>query len=283
MTATALPTATDGRGAFEVAEQAVRAAGATIMASLPQMSLPVDQRTVIVSNKAGWNNIVTNVDHAAEEAILAILDPAYPQDAILAEESGAREGSSGYSWCIDPLDGTRNFASGVPHICVNLALSHGDDVVLGLTYDPVRDELFHAIKSGGAFLNGQSISISEQTELIECVLGTDIGYKAGEGKLLFSMLADLWPGVQSVRMMGSAALGVAYAAAGRFEMYIHHHVQPWDIAPGLLLVREAGGIATDLHGVFAYPASGCIVAASPSVHAKFMQLTDSSDWRLTQR
>ncbi len=282
MPATTLPTANDGRGAFEVAEQAVRASGAVIMAHLPEMSLPPAQRTVRVSNKGGWNNIVTDVDHAAEKAILSILDLAFPHDAILAEESGSRDGTSGYSWCIDPLDGTRNFASGVPHICVNLALSHGDNLVLGLTYDPVRDEMFHAIEGGGAFLNGQRISVSEQSALRECIVGTDMGYKGDEGKLLLAMLENLWPGVQSVRMMGSAALGVAYAAAGRLEMYVHHYVQPWDIAPGLLLVREAGGIATDLRGTFAYPASGCIVAASSGVHAAFMRATEGSNWRSAQ-
>jgi myo-inositol-1(or 4)-monophosphatase len=282
LTATALPTSTNGTAAFEVAERAVRAAGAVIMASFPEMSRPVDQRTVQVFNKEGWNNLVTDIDHAAEKAILSVLDAAFPHDAILAEESGSRVGTSGYSWCIDPLDGTRNFASGIPHFGVNLALTQGDRVVLGLTYDPVRDELFHAIENGGAFLNGEPISISEQTELPECILGTDMSYKAEEGKLLLRMLADLWPGLQSIRMMDSAALGLAYAAAGRFEIFVNHHVQSWDIAPGLLLVREAGGIATDLRGNAAHPASGNIIAASQAVHDKFMQATESSAWHQAQ-
>jgi myo-inositol-1(or 4)-monophosphatase len=280
--ATTLPTAVGGRGTFDVAEQAVRAAGAVILAAFPEMTRPIAQRTVQISNKAGWNNIVTDVDLAAEKAILNVLDSTFPGDAILAEESGAREGTSGYSWCIDPLDGTRNFASGIPHLAVNLALSHGDRIVLALTYDPIRDEMFHAIDGGGAFLNGEPISISEQTDLPECVLGTDMSYKAEEGKLLLSMLADLWPGLQSIRMMDSAALGLAYAAAGRFEIYVNHHVQPWDIAPGLLLIREAGGIATDLRGDIAHPASGCIIAASPEAHANFVRATESSAWRSTQ-
>ena len=100
---------------------------------------------------------------------------------------------------------------------------------------------------------------------------------------LLEMLRDLWPGVQSVRMAGSAALGVAYAAAGRFELYVHHYVQPWDIAPGLLLVREAGGIATDLRGAYGMPASGCIIAAAPGVHAAFLAATDGMPWRASQQ
>jgi len=280
--ATELPTAIDGRSAFDVAAQAVRAAAEPIVANLAQMAQPAGERMVQVSHKEGWNNLVTDADRAAEDALLAVITGAFSTDAIMAEESGSREGTSGYSWIIDPLDGTRNFASAVPHVCVNLALTHNDRPVLGLTYDPIRRELFHAIEGGGAFLNGERIAVSEQDDLRECVLGTDMGYLDAEGKLLLEMLRDLWPGVQSVRMMGSAALGVAYAAAGRFELYVHHYVQPWDIAPGLLLIREAGGVATDLRGAYAMPASGCIVAAAPGVHAAFMCATDGMPWRESQ-
>jgi len=260
----------------------VRAAGAIINGLLPQMTLPASQRTVKVSNKEGWNNLVTDADHAAEEAILERLNAAFPTHAIVAEESGMHAGTSGYAWYIDPLDGTRNFASGVSQICVNLALKHGDTIVLGLTYDPVRDELLRAVEGGGAYLDGQPVAVGVQTTLRECLLGCDMGYKDAEGKMLLRMLADLWPNVQSVRMMGSAALGVAYVAAGRFDLYVHHYVQPWDIAPGLLLVREAGGIATDLRGADAIPESGCIVAASPRVHDLFMRATEGTDWRRSQ-
>ena len=279
MAATQLPISNEGHDAFAVAEKAVRAAGAIITRFLPEMTKPPEQRTVKVSNKDGWYNLVTDVDKAAEEAILGFLDDAFPNDAIVAEESGSRAGTSGYAWYIDPLDGTRNFASGVSQICVNLALKHNDDIVLGLTFDPVRNELFHAIEGGGAFINGERISITRQTTLQECLLGTDMGYKGDEGKMLLRMLADMWPGVQSIRMMGSAALGVAYTAAGRFDLYVHHYVQPWDIAPGLLLVREAGGIATDLQGRFDLPESGCIVASSAAVHALFMQASEGVEWR----
>jgi myo-inositol-1(or 4)-monophosphatase len=280
---TVLPVAADGRSAFQVAEQAVRAAAEPIVTNLPQMALPADQRIVQVFHKDGWNNLVTDVDRAAEDALLAVITNAFPTDAIVAEESGSRAGTSGYSWIVDPLDGTRNFASANPHVCVNLALTHGDRLVLGLTYDPFREELFHAIEGGGAFLNGERISVSEQDDLRECVLGTDMGYLGDEGKLMLNMLSELWPGVQSVRMAGSAALGVAYAAAGRFELYVHHYVQPWDIAPGLLLVREAGGMATDLRGAYGMPASGCIIAAAPGVHAAFMRATDGMPWRASQQ
>ena len=271
----------DGRGAYEVAERAVRAAAAVILPRVPEMSQPLGQRTVVVSKK-GRNNLVTDVDHAAEAAVLGVLNAAFPDDAILAEESGARDGSTGYSWCIDPIDGTRNFASGIPHIAVNLALTHDERIIMGMTLDPIRDELFHAIEGGGAFLNDQPIHVSEATTLDESILGVDMGYVDDKGKLLLDLLQGMWPGVQSVRMNGSAALGVAYAAAGRFEIYAHHHVQPWDIAPGLLLVREAGGIVTDLRGDPAVPESGCLVAASPAIHHAFMEATEGTAWRLSQ-
>ena len=281
MPATVLPEANDGRGAYEVAEQAVRAAAAVITPRVAEMSLPLDQRNVVVSKK-GRNNLVTDVDHSSEAAILNILNRAFPHDAILAEESGGRDGTTGYSWHIDPIDGTRNFASGIPHIAVNLALTYNRRILLGMTYDPIRDELFHAIEGGGAFINNQQIRVSETSTLPESMFGMDMGYVDDKAKLLLDMLHGMWPGMQSIRMMGSAALGVAYAAAGRLEIYAHHHVQPWDIAPGLLLVREAGGVVTDLRGNPAVPESGCLVAASPTIHRAFMEATEGTAWRLSQ-
>jgi myo-inositol-1(or 4)-monophosphatase len=277
-----LPVASDGRSAYDIAEKAVRAAAAEIMDKLPQMTRPRSQQTVNVTQKDTWNNLVTDVDHAAERALLGVLNTAFPEDAVLAEESGSHNGTSGYTWCVDPLDGTRNFTAGIPHIAVNLALSHGDDLVMGLTFDPVREELFHATLGGGAWLNDERIVVSEEMELRQCIFGFDMGYVDDGGTLLLQMLEHLWPGMQSIRMMGSAALGLAYAAAGRYGIYAHHYVQPWDIAPGILLAREAGGTVTDLRGDPCVPASGCVIAASPEVHKAFLKATDGLPWRLSQ-
>jgi len=246
------------------------------------MSRPVAQQSVVVSSKDGWNNLVTDVDQAAEAAIITIVGEAFPEHGILAEESGAREGTTNYTWYIDPIDGTRNFASGIPQIAVNLALAHNRHIVMGITYDPIRNEMFHAVEGGGAFINEQPMHVGDKTTLREAIVGVDMGYIDDKGKMLLNMLSDVWPDMQSIRMIGSAALGIAYAAAGRFEVYAHHHVQPWDIAPGLLLVREAGGIATDLRGNQADPQSGCLVAASPAIHRAFMEATDGTEWRLSQ-
>lgn len=277
------PVAPDGRTALAVAEQAVRAAGAIIAARMPAMATAEGRAGVSVQAKDGWNNFVTEVDHQAEAALLAVLDAAFPEFAVLAEESGSRDGSVPWRWTIDPLDGTRNFAAGIPQLAVNLALDHDGEIVLGLTYDPVRDELFHAVLGGGAWLNGQRIRVAGVPALTDALLGFDMGYLGDQGKMLLAMLTDLWPGMQSVRMMGTAAMGLAYVACGRFHIYAHHYVQPWDIAPGLLLVREAGGLTTDLRGAGAVPEAGCVVAAAPGVHGAFMAATDGSDWRLSQR
>ena len=275
-----LPTTADGRSAFAIAERAVRAAGAIIVERLPEMTGPRSARTVVISTKEeGRNNIVTDVDQAAEDVALAVLGSAFPDHAVLAEESGARPGTSSYTWYLDPLDGTRNFALGIPHVAVNLALADVGRLVLALTYDPVRDELFHAIEGGGAWLNDRSIAVSEETKLNKCVLGLDMGYVDDKGKLLLEALTHVWPGLQSLRFMGSAALGLAYAAAGRVQVYAHHPVQPWDIAPGILIVREAGGVVTDLRGEPAEPDSGRTVAASPAAHEAFMAATAGLAWR----
>jgi myo-inositol-1(or 4)-monophosphatase len=270
----------DGRSTLAVAEEAVRAAGAAIVRRLPEMTGPRSESTVRISNKGAWNDLVTDVDREAEAAALGVIRAQFPNDAILAEESGSREGSTGYEWCLDPLDGTRNFASGIPHLAVNLALARDGETLVGLTFDPVRDELFQATLGGGTWLNGRQMHVSEETELRQCILGFDMGYVDEQGRMLLEMLQGLWPGLQSLRMMGSAALGMAYVAVGRIHVYANHHNQPWDVAPGLLMVRESGGMATDLQGAPAVPESGRLIAASPAVHAAFMSATKGTPWRL---
>jgi myo-inositol-1(or 4)-monophosphatase len=274
------PDGRDGRSASAVAEEAVRTAGAAIVRRLPEMTGPRSESTVHIERKGAWNDLVTDVDREAEGAALGVILAQFPDDAILAEESGSRDGTTGYEWCLDPLDGTRNFASGIPHVAVNLALSRDGETLVGLTYDPVREELFQATLGGGTWLNGRRMQVSEETELRQCILGFDMGYVDEQGRMLLAMLQGLWPGLQSLRMMGSAALGMAYAAVGRIHVYANHHNQPWDVAPGLLMVREAGGVVTDLWGVPAVPESGKLVAASPAVHAAFMAATDGTAWRL---
>jgi myo-inositol-1(or 4)-monophosphatase len=266
-----LPAGSSGRTAFEVAEATVREAGKLIMEWFGALG-----GTAIIHK--GRSDIVTEADTAVEAAALAMLRQEFPGFGVLAEESGASPGSP-YTWVLDPIDGTRNFANGVPHFAVNLALIEGADVLLGLTYDPVRNELFHAEAGQGAFLNGQSISVSSTESLEMSILGFDMGYVDQQATWLLQMIEGLWPGMQAVRVMGSAALGLAYAAAGRIDMYTHHHLGPWDLAPGLLLVREAGGVVTDLQGPPATLHGHAAIAANPVLHARFMAATAGTPWR----
>lgn len=273
-----LPVAADGSDALQVALRAAEAAAEQIALRIPDTLLPDARERLGLRTKGGWNDRVTEVDGAAESAALAVLRGAFPGHAVVAEESGERGGSV-FRWYVDPIDGTRNFASGLPHFCASVALWADGEPLAAALIDPVRRETFAAAAGRGATLNGAPARASSETRLEESLLGFDVGYKGPEGKLMLRAVADLWPGFQSVRMMGSAALGVAYAGCGRLELYAHHYLQPWDLAAAVLFVREAGGEATTLDGRPVVPESGSVVAGAPAVHAAFMEATANSPWR----
>ena len=257
-----LPLGRSGRGAYEVAVQAVREAGDIIMAHFHG-----EKR---ISYKEGRSNIVTDVDVLAEEKIFTLLQYEYPHFSIMTEESADIAGDSPYTWIIDPIDGTRNYAYGIPHFCVALALVRGEELLLGISYDPVRGELFRAEKGQGAFLNDSPIAVSTRTSLGESLVGFDMGYDAEIGQEILGVASALWPGVVSVRVMGSAALGLAYAASGRLDLYIHLALYPWDLASGILLVSEAGGVVTELDGQPVGIQSKSIIATNRDIHQDFM-------------
>ena len=257
-----LPLGRSGRGAYEVAVQAVREAGDIIMAHFHG-----EKR---ISYKEGRSNIVTDVDVLAEEKISALLQYEYPHFSILTEESADIAGESSYPWLIDPIDGTRNYAYGIPHFCVALALARGEELLLGISYDPVRKELFRAEKGQGAFLNDSPIAVSTRTSLGESLVGFDMGYDAEIGQEILGVASALWPGVVSVRVMGSAALGLAYTACGRLDLYIHLALYPWDLASGILLVSEAGGVVTELDGQPVGIQSKSVIATNRKIHQDFM-------------
>jgi fructose-1,6-bisphosphatase/inositol monophosphatase family enzyme len=155
----------------------------------------------------------------------------------------------------------------------------GEEVLLGLTYDPIRRELFTSVKGSGAYLNGRQIWVGKAASLKESIAGLDMGYHDGRGKEALRLLTDLWPGMQSIRIMGSAALGLAYVASGRLDIYFHHNLYPWDITPGILLVQEAGGVITDRDGKPISTQTGALVAANAAVHKDFLCLSEGSGWR----
>ena len=265
-----IPPSQSGRTALEVSIEAAQRAGEVIRERF------LTEKEISFKGRA---DIVTDVDLAAEKVILDLVREEYPQFSILSEESNPIETGSPYTWVIDPIDGTRNFAEGIPHFCVVVALAKGSDMVVGVTYDPIKEETFTAESGRGAFLNGTPISVSERLEILNCVLGFDLGYVDQKAGTALDMIRFLWPGFQTMRLMGSSALGMAYAAAGRIDLYFHHSLSPWDSASGLLLAREAGGNVVDRQGNDANLFTPSVIVSSPHLIERFLQATDGLEWR----
>ena len=259
-----------GRSAIEVALAATRGAGELVKGRFYSAKE--------VSYKEN-SSLVTDVDLMAERYIRDTLATEFPNISYLGEELGASGNSHGLRWIVDPVDGTRNYAANVPHFAVSIALADGPDVLLGITHDPMRDETFHAIKGEGAFLNGRPVSVSRRTSVAQSIVGFDLGGMDSRALYVFKMVQALWPGMQTVRILGSATLGLAYASAGRVDIYAHHTVAPWDLAAGLLLVREAGGLVVDRQSRQpATLASTGLVASSPQLLEEFLHHTREQEW-----
>ncbi len=261
-----------GRTALDVALDVSREAGDTLLARLHT------DKEVSYKGK-GRADLVSDVDKLVEARVIERLRSEFPDDGILGEESGGADSASGFTWIIDPLDGTRNYVRGIPFFCTVLAMAEGRNVKLGLTYDPVRSEMFRAVRGGGAFLNDEPIAVSGKTELDEALLGYDLGSVDELAATAIEMILSLWPDIQSARIMGSAALGLAYAACGRTDVYFHHNLSPWDVASALVIVPEAGGVLTDKYESPAALATGSVIAAGPELHARFLRATDGLAWR----
>ena len=265
-----IPTSASGKRAMLVAVEAARRAGLLLV---NQFHSEKDVRF------KGRGNVITNMDKTSEKAVLDLLKLEYPDFGIISEESDPLISHSPYTWVVDPLDGSRNYASELPHYAIMIALLNDTNVVLGVTYDPVRKEMFTAEYGKGAHLNGFPISVSDHTQLLDCVLGFDLGYFDQGGANSLEVASTLWPGLQAVRAMGSGALGLAYAACGRCDIYFHPSLYPWDLASGLLLVSEAGGIVVDRKGSPANLNSLSVIASNPTLVEHFLSATDGLSWR----
>jgi myo-inositol-1(or 4)-monophosphatase len=199
-----------------------------------------------ISNKEGVNNLVTEADHAAEKAIIDTIQNTYPDHFILSEESGEMATPSEYKWIIDPLDGTVNFAHGIPICAVSIGIEHHGEMIMGVVYAPFINEIYFAQKGEGAFLNNRKINVSGETDIMKSCLVTGFPYtypKLHRGPLeIFSKLVT--QGIP-VRRLGSAAIDLCWVAAGRFEGFWEFNLSPWDTAAGEIIVKEAGGIITD--------------------------------------
>jgi len=220
--------------------------------------------------KAHAHDPVTVFDREAEAAILRILTSAYPEDAVLSEESDASAGRSGRRWIVDPLDGTNNFLAGIPHFAVSIALEDERGAILGCVYDPVRDEMFTAVRGGGAWLGDAQIRVSKRQSLDGAVVAIGFSHHPERRSRTHRRLPSLFSRVGVLRGLGSASLDHAYTAAARFDASWYESLSAWDIAAGALLVEEAGGRMSDLGGgPLVDPDSG-VVASNGRLHDEFV-------------
>jgi myo-inositol-1(or 4)-monophosphatase len=217
------------------------------------------------------NDFVTEIDLQAEQTIVQILRQAYPDHGILAEEGGHQPGDE-FTWIIDPLDGTTNFMHGVPHFAISIGLRHRDRLEQGLVYDPMRDELFTASRGRGALLNDRRLRVADRQDLQGALLGTGIPFRAEQDlEAYLKTLTVLIKDTSGVRRPGSAALDLAYVAAGRFDGFWEMRLREWDLAAGVLLVQEAGGIVANLDGGTDVFTKGDVVAGNAKIVKAMLQ------------
>ncbi len=250
---------------LNIAVRAARNAGDIIV----RQSTRIDELTITSKER---NDYVSEVDRQAENEIMAVIRKAFPDHGILAEESGQHGSGDEFLWIIDPLDGTTNFLHGFPQYAVSIALQHKGRLEQAVIYDPMRQELFTASRGGGAQLDNRRIRVSKQTVLEGALLGTGFPYKDQQhlGTYL-EMFKALIADSAGIRRPGSAALDLAYVAAGRFDGFWEFGLNPWDMAAGVLLVREAGGLVGDLAGGHDFMKNGNIVAAAPKLFAAMLR------------
>jgi myo-inositol-1(or 4)-monophosphatase len=226
----------------------------------------------------GPGNFVTAADRRAEEILCAELSAARPGYGFVGEEGGRREGTDEtHTWIVDPLDGTSNFLHGIPHFAISIGLEREGGIVAGLVYNPINDELFTAERGKGAFLNNQRLRVAARKRLGDAVVACGLPH-LGRGDLALGNreLAAVQPKVAGLRRFGAASLDLAWVAAGRFDAYWERALSPWDIAAGLILVREAGGFVTDLAQADAPWISGDVVAGNEAMHRELLRLLNAA-------
>ncbi len=257
---------------LSIAVKAARRAGAIIN----RAARDVDVLAVV---RKRHNDFVTEVDKAAEQAIIETLRRAYPEHAILAEESGASagaaagsDGRSEHTWIIDPLDGTTNFIHGFPQYCESIGLQHKGVLTHGVVYDPGKNELFTASRGRGAFLNERRLRVSRCTKLADALIGTGFPFRDLQSlDEYLAMMREVTQRAAGIRRAGAAALDLAYVAAGRLDGFWEIGLAPWDMAAGALLVLEAGGLVGDFRGDSGWLESGRIACGNPKIFVQLLQ------------
>jgi myo-inositol-1(or 4)-monophosphatase len=231
-------------------------------------------RSDLESHEKAQNDFVSRADRESEETVLAVIRSHFPDHHVLAEEGGRSGGhrSSEYEWVVDPLDGTTNFLRGVPFFCVSVACRRAGRLQAGVVLDPLRDDLFVASAGAGATRNGEVMRVAPQAAVAGAVLATGFPFKAHPAlDAYLSLFRDVFLDARAIRRCGAAALDLAYTAAGVFDGFFEFRLAPWDVAAGALLVREAGGLVSDLDGGEGFVASGNVVAGSPGLQQELQR------------
>ena len=253
---------------LNIAVKAARAAGSIINRAA------LDLEVVRVGTK-GPNDYVSEVDQAAETAIIDVLLEAYPGHGILAEESGRTRGAkdSEYTWIIDPLDGTTNFLHGFPVYAVSIALAHRGVVQQAVVYDPTRNDLFFASRGRGAFLNDRRLRVSKRTRISDSLIGTGFPFRKGDNfKRYVKMFEEVMQACAGLRRPGAAALDLCYVAAGYYDGFFETGLNPWDMAAGSLIITEAGGLIGNFTGESDFLYQREVVAGNPKVYGQLVQI-----------
>jgi len=255
---------------LNIAIQAVRNASKVILRCMDHLD-----KIEITEKKR--NDIVTEVDKVAEQEIIQTIHKAYPNHGIIAEESGAQAGKEEFTWVIDPLDGTMNYVHQFPQFATSIAVKKGNETEIGVIFDPIRNEMFTAIRGGGAQLNNRRIRVSQTKKMDASLLGTGFPFRDTQHlKPYLAIFENIFPHTAGIRRAGAATLDLAYVAAGRLDGFWESSLKEWDMAAGALLILEAGGMVSDFNGDENYLDNGNIVAGNPKIYKELMQLIQHS-------
>jgi len=258
---------------LNIALRAARSAGEKIVRASDRLDL-------IKVDEKGVNDFVTDVDRNAEQEIISIIHRAYPSHGYLGEESGSSNPDSDYIWVIDPLDGTTNFIRGIPHYAVSIGCLLDGKLEHAVVYNPVTREEFTASRGYGAQLNGKRLRVTSRSTLDGALVGTGIPFRHHKEELLpayMKTLAEVASRTAGIRRPGSAALDLAYVAAGRYDAFWEMGLKPWDMAAGALLVTEAGGLVSDFNGGNDFLENGNIVCGNPKCFKQVLQIVNSNN------
>jgi myo-inositol-1(or 4)-monophosphatase len=222
-------------------------------------------------------NLVTEIDKQSEQMIMKKIKQVYPDHDFLGEETGGQNVKSEYRWIIDPLDGTVNFTHGLPLFCVSIGLEYQGTIQLGVVYNPISNELFTAERGKGAYLNSKRLQVTKTNKLIESMLVTGFPYNVQENPdHAIEHFTNFLMEAQALRRLGSAALDICYVAAGRFEGFWEVNLHPWDVAAGVLILLEAGGVWTDFHGLPTSVYNPQLLASNGSIHEEMIRVLKKS-------